>query len=94
MSAATRNGVTLQLYSDQAGASPVTLPVSSSAAVTYYVPSHGAVHLTIAQPDGTDLSRDALCTAGVLQTVAPGPSLEQLAADAGGGGSSIDGGTP
>lgn len=72
---------------------PVTLPVTSSAAVTYYVPSHGAVHLTIAQPDGTDLSRDALCTARVIQTVAPGPSSEQLIADAGGGEAVIDGGT-
>jgi len=63
----------------------VTLPVKSATAVTYYVASHGAVHLTIAQPDGTDLSRDALCTSRVIQTVAPSPSCEQLIADAGGG---------
>ena len=67
------------LYTDQLGASPVTLPLTVAADTTFYC-EHGSYSLTIALPDGTDVSRGVLCTSRVIANVAPIPSGAQAAA--------------
>lgn len=82
LSAASRNGVTVPLYADQAGTSPVTLPTTlTGPRVTYWIADEGAVYLSMTETDGTDLSQSALCTCRVIPTVAPAPSYTQVAQD-------------
>ena len=80
LTAATNaSGVAPTLYSDAGLSSGVTLPLTMSADTTLYG-RDGLLNLTVTHPDGTVVFTGSVQLGSNLQTIAPVPTVAQLAA--------------
>jgi hypothetical protein len=82
LTAVTRQGAARTVYTDQAGQSAASLPLTISSRTALYVADEGYYALTFTQPDGTTIAPPgALCSANVIPEVKPSPTREQELAD-------------
>lgn len=85
LSSVTVDGTSVTVYSDSGSSSPVTLPVAISTDTTYYLAAavRGYAICTFKELDGTTLAtQGGIVMVNQTLTVAPGPTHEQLIADA------------